>query len=252
MERVGVSLDAVSLEDQAVWVDSGNENSWLWRKSSTTRFSKDNNASSTGQGQALLGDDCPSCSLAAPRCPPAAGACSYLPYLSLSAQPASAGRERWAPCCISSLPSVCALYSLAGPQSPPGTLQTTSVFDYICLEHLFMSICGVIKESPRPVLLCHAEMKRCQRVSAAAPSVTQQPEQTVCEQSPARWGQRETGRSKWVAGFYPPMPAHGPTASSTHWCFFCKICLCLCVSRRHTVVINVSSFLANPCCPRSE
>lgn len=30
-ERLGVSLNAVSLEDQTVWVDSGNENSWLWQ-----------------------------------------------------------------------------------------------------------------------------------------------------------------------------------------------------------------------------
>lgn len=37
-----------------------------------------------------------------------------------------------------------------------------------------MSICGIIKESPRPVLLCHAETKWCQRVSAAAQLVTQQ------------------------------------------------------------------------------
>lgn len=45
-----------------------------------------------------------------------------------------------------------------------------------------MSICGIIKESPRPVLLCHAEMKWCHRVSVAAQLVTQQSmEQTECE-----------------------------------------------------------------------
>lgn len=44
-----------------------------------------------------------------------------------------------------------------------------------------MSICGIIKESPRPVLLCHAEMKWCQQVGAAAELVTQQSaEQNEC------------------------------------------------------------------------
>lgn len=46
--------------------------------------------------------------------------------------------------------------SLARPQSLPGNLQITSVFGYICVEHLFMPIRGIIKESLRPVLLCRA------------------------------------------------------------------------------------------------
>lgn len=118
--------------------------------------------------------------------------CMFVSAIPISVCSASFSRgERWAPRCLFSLLSVCAPYSLAGPQSPPGTLQITSVFDYICLEHLLMSICGIMKESPRPVLLCPAEMKWCQRVSAAAPSVSQQ-----TEQSPG--GNREEQMGGWV------------------------------------------------------
>lgn len=213
------------------WVDSGNENSWLWQSHLLPDSPRTAMHPALGRGRHYWRMMGPSCSLAAPRCPPAAGACSYLPYLSLSAQPASAGGERWAPCCIFSLLSVCALYSLAGPQSPPGTFQITSVFDYICLEHLFMSICGIIKESPRSVLLCHAEMKWCQRVSTTSDPTSR------AEPREVRRG--ATGRCKWVAGFYPPVPAHRPTVTSTQWHFIFKICLRFCVSRRDVVIISL-------------
>lgn len=71
-----------------------------------------------------------------------------------------------------------------------------------------MSICGIIKESPRSVLLCHAEMKWCQRVSTTSDPASR------AEPREVRRG--ATGRCKCVAGFYPPMPAHRPTATSTH------------------------------------
>lgn len=120
---------------------------------------------------------------------------------------------------------------------------------HLCLITSAWSICLCLSvalwRNLRGLFCC--VMQKWNGVSAAAPSVTQQP-----EQSPGRWGEGATGRSKWVVGFYPPMPVHGTTATSTHWHFICKICLSLCTSRRDSVIINASSFLANPCCPRSE
>lgn len=76
-----------------------------------------------------------------------------------------------------------------------------------------MSICGIIKESPRPVLLCHAEMKLCQRVSAAAQLMTQQAaEETRMGRAMAGSPQHgaETGQHGDVNG-WPSVIHHQPT-----------------------------------------
>lgn len=150
--------------------------------------------------------------------------------------------------CASSLPSVCLACSLAGPQSPPGNLQITSVFDYSCLQHLIMSICGTIKESPGPVLLCHAEMKLCQRLSTAVQPVTQHTAETQCVgASNVVLGQGNV-ELQWVAERYPAQThSHQRSPTFLLWNLFPFMCI-----KRHICVINVSSFLENSCSPRSE
>lgn len=151
-------------------------------------------------------------------------------------------------CCASSLPSVCSACSLAGPQSPPGNLQITSVFDYSCLQHLIMSICGIIVESPSPVLLCHAEMKLCQRLSTAVQPVTQHAAETQCVgASNIELGQGSV-ELQWMAECYQAQ-THSHQCSPT---FLLWNLLPFMSIKRHICVINVSSFLENSCSPRSE
>jgi len=82
-----------------------------------------------------------------------------------------------------------------------------------------MSICGIRKESPRPVLLCHAETKRCQQASAAAQSVAQQSAgqteraagavapRRVAPAAKLRWGNTEVQTGGWVLST-PHQPMH--------------------------------------------
>lgn len=112
-----------------------------------------------------------------------------------------------------------------------------------------MSICGITKESPWPALLCHAEMKECQRVSAAAPAVTP-PLAEQTRRAKLRWATRRCER---VAGVYPP--PHQPTdplppaLTGISSVKSARVHLC---QDRDVCVIDVYSFLANPYSPRSE
>ena len=102
-----------------------------------------------------------------------------------------------------------------------------------------MSICGIIKESPRPVLLCHAEMKWCQQVSAAAQLVTQQSaEQTesagraaaprrAAPSAKLRRGNTEVQMGDWVLSTtYQPMSPLPPALTDISSAKSARVCVC--------------------------